>query len=534
MDARADVVIVGAGPAGAVAARRFVEAGMQVVVLERGEWPDYRKSRVDHPDFELNAQKVWNWDPNVRRGPGDYPIDDRDSDITALMYSGVGGSSVIYAGHWERFLPSDFRVRTLDGVAEDWPITYEDLEPYYVEVERQFGVSGLEGDTSLPPGEGPPLPPVPLNAVGRRGAEALNRLGWHWWPASNAIATRDHGHLAACEQRTACPFGCPTGSKGSADRTHWAELVQRGVRLVTRAAVTEIREATSGLVDGVVYLDEEGREHFQAAEIVVLCANAVGTARLLLQSGRGSSGLANSSGLVGRRLMMHPFGTSVGVFDEDLESWRGPLGQYLHSLEFYETDPSRGFVRGAKWNLMPSGAPLSSVLPGLWGDNDVWGADFTRALRRRFGRTAVWGVICEDLPDADNRVTLSPEVVDEHGLPAPRIEYRTSENTRRMMAFHLARVREVLEEMGAEEIIQVPDARTTGWHLMGTALMGEDRATSVVDASGRCHDVANLFILDGSVFPTSSGVNPTATITANALRCADLLVADRRDAKVPA
>ncbi|SHK09381.1 Choline dehydrogenase [Pseudonocardia thermophila] len=526
---RIDAVVVGSGPSGAVTARRLVDAGMSVVCLEQGGWPDYSTARAGFPDFELVARKHWDWDPNTRRAPGDYPIDDRGSDITALMFNGVGGSAVMYAAHWERFLPSDFRVRTLDGVADDWPVTYEDMAPYYDEVERQFAVSGLEGDPALPPSTPPPLPPVPLNKVGRRGAEALNRLGWHWWPGSNAIATRDYGRLHACAQSTACPFGCPVGAKASPDRTHWPDLIADGVRLITRARVRELVPTASGLVDGVVYVDEAGVERIQRAQVVILCANALGTPRILL-----NSGLANSSGLVGRRLMMHPFGNAIGIFDEDLESWRGPLGQHLYSLQFYETDTSRGFVRGAKWNLLPSGAPLSIMLPGLWGAEGHWGPDFHLALRSRLGRSAIWTVICEDLPDDDNRVVLDPDTVDDSGVPGVRIEYRTSDNARAMMAFHLARLEEVLREMGAKEIILNGHIRASGWHLMGTAVMGPDPATSVVDPVGRAHDVPNLFVFDGSTFPTSSGVNPSATIAANALRCADALVKARAEQVVPA
>lgn len=526
-----DILIVGAGPSGAVAAKVFAGAGLRVTCLEQGDWPDYALARAGHPDFELTARKTWNWDPNVRRGPGDYPIDDSGSDVTALMFNGVGGSSVLYAAHWERFVPSDFRTRTLDGVGDDWPISYWDLEPYYDEVDKQFAVSGLEGDPALPPGTAPPLPPVPLNKVGRRGAAALNALGWHWWPASNAIATADYGPLHACAQRTACPFGCPTGAKASVDRTHWPMLVEQGVRLVTGCRVREVTLDSRGLATGVAFAGRDGRDGLVSADVVVLCANALGTPRILLNSA-GGAGIANSSGLVGRRLMMHPFGTAAGVFEEDLESWRGPLGQYLHSLQFYETDRERGFVRGAKWNLMPSGAPLAMMLPGSWGEGDVWGPAFTTTLRERFGRSAVWGVICEDLPDEDNRVELS-DTVDDTGVPGIRIAYRTSDNTHAMMAWHLDRLSEVLDAMGAVQKFLTPGVRGTGWHHMGTAKMGTDPETSVVDGTGRTHDIANLYVLDGSVFPTSSGNNPTATIAANALRCAEAIVASRREQVVP-
>ncbi|MFF5260343.1 GMC family oxidoreductase [Actinomadura viridis] len=526
-----DVLIVGAGPSGAVAAQEFARAGMSVTCLEQGDWPDYAKARAGYADFELVSRRYWNWDPNERAAAGDYPIDDGESDVTALMYNGVGGSTVLYAAHWERFLPSDFRTRTLDDVGDDWPIDYWDLEPYYDEVEKQFAVSGLEGDPALPPAAPPPLPPVPLNRLGRRGAEALNRLGWHWWPGSNAIATAEYGPLHACAQRTACPFGCPTGAKASVDRTHWQALTREGrVRLTVRATVEQVLLDDRGRACGVTYLDESGVRHRIRAGVVVLCANALGTPRVLLASNDGA-GIADSSGLVGRRLMMHPFGNAIGIFEEDLESWRGPLGQYLHSMEFYETDRSRGFVRGAKWNLIPSGAPLSIMMPGTWGDEPVWGEGFTRLLRERLGHSAIWGVICEDLPDPANRVLLDGGSGDD-GVPGVRIQYRTSDNTRAMMAWHLERLSEVLDVMGAKKKILNPGLRGTGWHLMGTAVMGEDPGASVVDPYGRSHDVPNLYVFDGSVFPTSSGVNPTATIAANALRCARSLVSRRRDVEV--
>ena len=206
-EADPDVLIVGAGPTGAVAAKRFAEGGLRVIVLEQGEWPDYSKARADHPDFELTAGRYWSGNPNRRGAPADYPIDDSDSDISAVLYNAVGGGTVIYAAHWQRNMPSDFRVRTLDGIADDWPLTYEDLQPYYERVELDFGVSGLAGDPAFPPGKGPPLPPGPLAPMGRRVAKAHNQLGWHWWPGPNAIATRSYGPLRACTQRATCMWG---------------------------------------------------------------------------------------------------------------------------------------------------------------------------------------------------------------------------------------------------------------------------------------------------------------------------------------
>ena len=157
------------------------------------------------------------------------------------MWNGVGGGTIVYAAQWQRNMPSDFRVRTLDGVADDWPFTYEDLKPYYVRVERDFGVSGLAGDTAFPPGEGPPLPPVPLGAMGRKVAKAHNELGWHWWPAPLAIATRPYGALNPCVQRATCLNACADGAKASVDRTHWPKAIALGVTSSRRRACARSR-----------------------------------------------------------------------------------------------------------------------------------------------------------------------------------------------------------------------------------------------------------------------------------------------------
>ena len=230
---------------------------------------------------------------------------------------------------------------------------------------------------------------------------------------------------------------------------------------------------------------------------------------------------------------MHPFGTVVGLFDEDLGSTHGLWGQHIHCLEFYETDASRGFVRGAKWGLQPTGGPLSMTRGYPWGvENAIWGAGFHRELRKRLGHSAMWGIIAEDLPEEGNRVVLDPVLKDSDGISAPRLIYRMSENSKRLLQFHLQRAKESLEAAGARETVIAPLIRETGWHLLGTTKMGRDPATSVVDEWGRCHDVPNLFIYDGSIWPTSSGMNPTATIAALALRCAEHLVEKRRHQKV--
>jgi choline dehydrogenase-like flavoprotein len=217
-----------------------------------------------------------------------------------------------------------------------------------------------------------------------------------------------------------------------------------------------------------------------------------------------------------------------------LETWVGPGGMSIYSMQFYETDAARGFVRGAKWALMPSVGPLSihSGLAGASLDRG-WGAR-GHAKMRRLGHNAVWSIVGEDLPEEANRVTLSSDLTDSDGLPGVSIAYRAGENARRLRAWHMERAAESMVAAGAQETLKVPVLTNSGGHLLGTARMGHDPERSVTDPFGQCHDVPNLHIYDGSLFVTSGGVNPTATICALASRCAQHLIETRRDFRVAA
>ncbi|MFN3224702.1 MAG: GMC family oxidoreductase [Hyphomicrobiales bacterium] len=530
MAEHSDVVIVGAGPSGAVAASELIAAGMSVTVLEQGDWVPANAFHGATRHWELTQLREWHPNPNVRGRAHDYPIDTARSDVNPLMFAGVGGATLIYGAHWMRFMPSDFRVRSLDGVADDWPFTYDDLEPFYAYVEEAMAVSGHAGNTAYPDGAPCPLPPLPIGKVGRKAAQGMNALGWHWWPGCNAIPSRPYRSLQPCVLRGTCGTGCSDEAKATPDRTHWPQAIQQGVNLVTGARVCQIETDAQGRASGLIWIDRIGTQHRQTSDIVILCANGIGTPRLLLMSE-----LANRSKLVGKRLMMHPFAAVMGTFEEDLESWVGPAGQILTSMQFYETDKSRGFVRGAKWNCMPAGGPQS--FRAGYGDGpltDAWGTALHARVRRKFGRSFEWGIVGEDLPDEANRIVLSDSLKDSDGLPAPEIHYKVSDNTRKMLDFHIARAVEAMEAAGAVETSITSLIRDCGWHLMGTALMGNDPEASVTNAEGRCHDVPNLYVFDGSLFPTSSGINPTATIMAVAAKCTLALIENRAAIETPA
>jgi choline dehydrogenase-like flavoprotein len=525
-----EVLIIGAGASGAVAAMHLAEAGVDVACLEQGPSVDASEFYGDKPEWELMTQRRWHPNPNVRTEDSDYPIDTSESDVNPLMYNAVGGSTILYSAHWHRFLPSDFRVRTLDGVADDWPFSYEDLEPFYDIMDVEMGVSGIAGDPAYPPSSPPPLPPLPIGKIGQVAAKGMNKLGWHWWPAPQAIPSRPYRGRGQCVRRGTCSQGCPEQAKASTDLTHWPDAIGHGAKLITGARVRQITTNNLGKANGAIWVDRDGIEHHEAAQTVLVCANGVGTPRLLLNSAtsRHSDGLANSSGLVGRNLMMHPYAAVVGYFDEPMESWIGPAGQAIHSMEFYETDERRGFLRGAKWNLMPTGGPLGfRSIHGSGPLESSWGKSFHEGTAKRLGKSFEWGIIAEDLPDENNRVILDPELTDQDAIPSPKIIYKSSPNTKSLIEFHLARQREAMEAAGARETTETPLMRDSGWHLMGTCRMGSDPRHSVVDQWCRSHDIPNLYILDGSTFVTSSGVNPTATICAIALRAVSHMLENR-------
>jgi choline dehydrogenase-like flavoprotein len=453
-------------------------------------------------------------------------MDETETDIKLINWNGVGGGTLLWGGAWPRMRPGDFRVFSQDGVAADWPLSYDELAPFYDRVDVEFGACGLAGDPTYPPGPEFPMPPLPLTEGGLRVARAHARLGWHWWPHPCAINTVPYDGRHACVQRGACMSGCNEGAKASVDLTHWRKFEMAGGRLVTGARVSRLTTDAGGLATGAEWIDDAGGAHHQAADVVLLGANAIGTARLMLMS--AAEGLANSSGLVGRGLMLHPIRRVVASFDDNIGAWQGPAGASLICTEFLETDESRGFVRGAKWTLAPNGGPMMTALRG---GADAWGPGHHDYVRARLGHGVGWNMMAEDLPEDDNRVVLSNSLVDSSGLPAPKVIYRTAENAKRMLDFHEVQARRSLTEAGAL-LIDIQPGGVNG-HFMGTTRMGDDPAGSVTNRWGMTHDIANLGVIDGGVFVTASAFNPTRTIAALALRAAEHLLETRRDVPAP-
>lgn len=516
-----DVLIIGAGASGAAVAWSLAETRMRIVCLEQGDWQQSSHYPSTGRDWEARQAEDYAIHPNRRAMPADYPVNDDDSPIKIANFNGVGGGTILFAGHFPRMHPSDFRVRSLDGVADDWPIDYATLEPYYALNDRMMGIAALEGDPAYPPKEAV-MPPMPLGSTGEMLGRAMNELGWHWWPSDSAITSRDYEGRAACINLGHCGHGCAQGAKASTDITYWQEAMRARVEVRTKCRVSRIETNDDGMATGAWYVDGDGREVFQPAEIVIMACNGIGTPRILLNSAseRFPNGLGNSSGQVGRNLMFHPYALVRGRFDRPLDGYRGSR-VFMWSMEFYETDPARDFLRGYCYQFTRGNAPVTTALNGLGDGLLPWGEGHHAAFRRLFDHQAGMIAICEDLPEEINRVTLDPSLKDANGIPAPKITYRLSENSQKMLDHSVARGVDILTRAGAKDIITRSPLPYAGWHLMGTARMGNDPRTSVVNAWGRSHDVKNLFIVDGSVFVTSGGVNPTSTIQAIALHVAD-------------
>ena len=528
--------MIGAGAAGSAVCAHLAEHGVRVACLEQGDWVPRASIPTTHLRWEAARLTTHNGSPNVRRLPADYPINDAESDLMPLLYNAVGGSTIHWGAHFPRLRPSDFRVRTLDGVADDWPLDYEELAPYYERNDLHVGVSGVDGDPGNPPRSPRQMPPVPLGRGGELLAAAFDRLGWHWWPCDAAINTRAYGEgRGVCINCGPCDLGCPQGARSSADLVYWPSALRHGAVLHTNARVAEITLDERGRADGAAYFDGDGVLRQQRAQVVVVACSAIGTPRLLLasRSERFPDGLANSSGLVGKRLMMHPIAMVTGVFDEPLDGYKGPFVASLVCQHFYETDAARGFVRGYQMQLCRSNGPLGTAFGLPYLPRIDWGADHHRDFLEQFAHSASLAVTAEDLPDERNAVTLDPALTDAHGIPAPAVRYRIDENSRAILDHGIARAGEALAEAGAAKVLPL-GAIDVAFHLLGTARMGADPRTSVFDRFGRSHDVPNLFVADSSLFVTGGAVNPASTVQALALRTADHILETRRTADVPA
>ena len=547
-----DVCVVGLGGTGAMLAHVLAARGRDVVALEAGPMrgPDAFvmdeimstavRNAWGEPKFN---HEVPTWRPDAksaaRRAPGN-----------SYLANGVGGSTVPYGATSHRFHPDDFAVRT-NTVARygasvlpegsevtDWPLSYNDLEPYYDLAERLLGVSGQAGNLQgvRAPGGNPfegarhrdfPRPPLRPFALGRMFAESASRLGYHPFPIPVAILSEPYHGRQACTYCSYCHLSCHVGAKGSVLATVIRPALDTG-RLEIRAGCRVLSLAVDdrGGVFGVEYLGPEGRT-IQPAGTVVLAGYTFENVRLLLlsRSRHYPQGVGNGSGQVGRYFMARQQPFVWGVFEgHRLNRFTGPGGQG-HAIDDFNADnfdhTGLGFIRGAKLWVNNGFLPIANSSRVLPPGTPRWGRRYKEFICEHGNSLGELRIMPEILPYADNYIDLDPETTDNLGVPVVRITFDIHENENRMMGFFQDRAEELLDQMGATRIWRTGFFQGVhNGHEFGGARMGEDPAVSVVDGFGSVHEAKNVYVLGGAILPTMPGLNPTLTLQALALRTA--------------
>ena len=530
-----DFLIIGCGASGSVIARELSRNGFSVVALEQGPWLD--RKQFTHDEYRVQAQNLLTNNPQkqpmtFRKTPNDKAVKQQ-----AVVYGRmVGGGTVHFTANYWRFHEIDFIEATKKGTIAgtgfaDWPITYADLEPYYTKAEWELGVSGQAGVSPFdPPRSKPyPLPPMPVKSSGVLFEQAARKLGYHPFPAPVAVISQTYQGRLPCAHCGFCQgFGCEMGAKSSPLPTMVPQAVATGrCEIRPHSYVRKIELDAKGRAVGAVYIDQNGKENLQHAKAVIVASNGSETPRLLLlsKSNRFPQGLANSSGLVGKYLMFNTDAIVQGTFEHPLNEYKSiEVTRIMH--DFYELDPKLGFYGGGGSGGRFLWSPISFAEAGLPPSTPKWGSDYKKALQKNFNRTMMVMSHGTSLPVADNSISLDDAVKDAWGLPAMRVTYRDHPDDLKTAKFFNQRGLEILETAGAQERWEFPvEEQNLGYHLLGTCRMGNDPKSSVINSDHRTHDVANLFLCDGSSFVTSGRGQPTETIQALAFRASDRITA---------
>ncbi len=561
--ARRSAIVVGSGAGGSVAAWALVEAGYEVLILEKGRdlLPGLGRAEGARSLFandEVRSARFFeNQDPLLEPRTGRSQADAAKG--TARTFQGdindlpttVGGGTIHWDAKVPRFWRQDFKGLSLYGPVPganvaDWPLEYEDLAPYYDEVEARLGVQGdvaqMPARTREQAPRSRPFPqrPNPPMYAGLRLAEGAAALGHTAYPYPMAINSKEFDGRPRCNSCGFCSgFGCPINARGGAAVSFLHQAVRGGARLISRAFVSRIELSADGRrARGVSWLDPSGTSHTEHADTVVLAPSAIETARLARLSG-----LPDRSGQLGRNIMFHFFSEGFGIFAEELHAWRGPsstftLDDFVGPVRSPEVRAAGlPYVKGGICEV-GGGLTLLSEAQLYTSVGGVFGTLLKELMRqspfRRFA--AGLSMVGEDLPQLANVVDLDPTVRDVHGLPVPRITH-SAHRFEEVASLHygpqLAAVCQaspgcivsgflplglLAEQSGGFSSPIAGQASTA--HIMGTARMGYEPRTSVVDPWGRWHGVDNVHVADGSVFVSAGGFNPTLTIMALALRAA--------------
>jgi choline dehydrogenase-like flavoprotein len=538
-----DVVVIGSGAGGSPVAYELAQAGVKVVVLEKGR--QLADEELDHDEIKMCRRNFFvpypHHEPHtMRMGESGKPMRTNEG-WTANV---VGGGTVHMSGYFLRMHPVDFKLKTtlgkISGASiEDWPIKYEDLEKYYARAEREIGVSGR---WKAHPFEEPrssdyPLPPLEEHPFAQRIDEASKKLGLHPFPTPRGIVSKPYRGRQACSYCALCgSYGCEIRAKSSTAVSLLPAAVATGkCEIRPRSLVTEISVDDAGKATGAVYRDEHGVTHFQPARFVVVACTAIESARLLLmsRSKRFPSGLANDSGLVGRNLVFSGLAKAHGIFKHKgktgVEWMTDPRPFVQRSMQdFYLLDKPLDGLRKVGTILFdfyhPNPINNAERVSGR-GETALWGKALKDALRDQASGARCLGfeTFAEYLPTSGSYVDLDPEVKDKWNLPVARITISRHPLDLAASKLLLGKGLEVLRALGPESTETTIDHGETKILQGGTCRFGKDPSVSVLDPNCRAHSVPNLYVTDGSFLPTSGGVPLTLTILANSFRVADHL-----------
>lgn len=544
----AEVIIIGAGIVGGLMAYRLASAGMKVLVLDSGPEID-RATAVkrfhDNPAGSINSayvdppyaptppdEKTWLfYGQNVRHGVSPLV----QMNFQGLYLRGVGGTSWHFTGHAERFQPNDFRMKTAYGHGFDWPISYDDLEPYYEQAEKEWGVAGGP-DTIAPPRKaGYPMPEVPISWLDREIAKAAGPLGWPvaaYPHARNSVPGYD-GRPQCCGS-SSCRYICPVHAKYDGS-VHVAKARAAGAWVLSDRVVNELVVGDGGDIERIRFRKADGSTGEATGKLFILAAHAIETPKLLMMStGRSSRGVANSSGMVGRNLMCNVDVDTTGYSQDPVWPYRAPVFA-TGGVTGLRDGPFRSRHAAAATFIVNGGfskthrGPTNEVQSGL--DSKLIGTALRNWVHDRSARQVHLSSSVEVLPHHDNVVEPDWSRRDAIGLPMPKVRFHIDEYTLAGCAAAQERDRSILEAMKCGEIAPKPedDVKPEVDYAIigGTTRMGHDPRGSVVDARCRSHDHKNLFVIGTSVYPTITICSPSLTAAALAIRAADTIINTR-------
>ncbi len=504
------VVIVGSGAGGGTLANELAQKGVnKIVILEAGRQFSY--DDIENDEFAMFMKLSW-LDKRVSRGA--WSVTKTAPNLPAWIVKGVGGSTNHWAGVSLRFKPYEFKTKTTYGDVPganvlDWPISYEDLAPYYDRAVKKMGVSGVEGGL-------PQLPPSNLSKVAVAGAR---KIGYKDFTHPMAINSQPYDGRPACQVIGFCMQSCKIGALWGTANTEIPRALKTGlVELRPECMVLQIQHDKSGKVSGVLYADKNGNKHVQKARVVAVAGNSIESPRMLLNSASSMfpNGLANSSGQVGKNYMAHTTAGLVSIHEKPVHMYRSQAVAAIIGDEA-KNDPSRGFLGGYYFEVLQLGLPFTvAFLRPPAG----WGRELTSAAEMYDHMTGVW-TCGEQLAMESNRITLHSTEKDQHGLPVPVVSNSDHDNDAMLRLHGAAQWRKINEALGAHRTLEMPTWSSS--HNMGTNRMSEKARDGVVNKWGQAHDIKNLFVSDGSQFTSSAAANPTLTIVALAIRQAEYM-----------